>query len=132
MYAVNKNRLVAGKKPIGTEELTQPRIQELKSWVHSEVESQIVRNDSQDEMQRQIELRMKASKRLQVLRQQNNSAGRMHQISGAISSALSQLDAMGIPGVLTAEPNHTQASSESDVATNDPRDVEIKALEEVI
>lgn len=130
MYAVNKNRIVVGKRPVGTEELTQPRIQELKSWVHSEVESQIVRNDSQEEMQRQIELRMKASKRLQILRQQNNSAGRMHQISGAVSNALSQLDALGIPGALPVDNSSSLTQTESESNSNDPRDVEIKALEE--
>ena len=98
-------------------------------------------------MQKQIDLRMKASKRLQQLRQQNNAsssaAGRLQQLSGAIGNAMSQLDALGLVNTsLSADvlPSNDTGDAASTTNNNnntvnssslqDPKDAEIKALEE--
>merc|ERR1711871_1924979 len=100
MYSMkNKSNALAKKgHGYGNEELTQHRISELKAWISAEAESQIVRNNVSDDLQKDMELRMKTAKKLQQLRQlsSHSNSNRMAVLSGAVGSAFSQLEGLGI------------------------------------
>jgi kinesin family protein 4/21/27 len=63
------------RKPIGSrsDELSHCRINELQSWIEKEVETQSSRNYLQEEIQHQMDQRSKDVRRLQALKQQNES-----------------------------------------------------------
>ena len=131
MYSMkNKSNALAKKgHGYGNEELTQHRISELKAWISAEAESQIVRNNVSDDLQKDMELRMKATKKLQQLRQQSShtSVSRMAILNGTVGNAFSQLEGLGInAGSIQSSDTEVEITSSS----YGSHEAEIKALEE--
>ena len=116
-YAPNKNKIpIKVNKPF--EELSQYRVAELRDWVAAEVESQIVRNTAQEELKKELDLRAKASKQLQSMKQQKTL--------GAIGNALSQLDSV------LGSTNSVDSEKSSNNEDEEMREMVIKSLEEEV